>query len=259
MHDVGLVVIATGKYQQFLPRLLNSATRHLEGFRTAFVLSDRRPTEGDLPVQWLPWGHLPWPYPTLLRYRAITAYADELAKVGTLMYVDVDMEFVNSVCLPTPGLIAVRHPGFVSASAESLPFERRQESTAYMPHGATGPYVAGGFQGGATARYLEAARELAAWAQADLNRGLIPVWHDESLWNRYVSTSDDVTLLDANYCWPEEKDNPHARLLALQKNHDDLRDVPIRDRLGRRISAAQRRLRARAGRTLAPIRSGCRR
>jgi len=67
--------MATGRYQRFLPELVDTARRHVVGLERVFVLSERRPSldSGDLPVVWLPWGHAPWPLPTLMRYSALTA------------------------------------------------------------------------------------------------------------------------------------------------------------------------------------------
>ena len=253
MSEVWLVTIATGRYQMFLPRLLDTAQANLVGFAGAFVLSDRA-LDADLGAIHLPWGHAPWPFPTLLRYRAMLAYAPELSRAEVLMYVDADMAFVDTIDLGSPsGLIAVQHPGFVSAAPEDLPFERRPESRAHVVPDTTSTYVAGGFQGGNAETYLAAAKTMSQQIQDDLSRGIIPVWHDESVWNRFVIDHPPELVLDSTYCWPEEKAHANAKLLALAKNHDEVRETPWRTRMRRRARRLTQRARSRVTRLLRPL------
>jgi histo-blood group ABO system transferase len=242
---ISLIAIATGKYNEFVDALVAGAVKYVEGLDTVFVLSDHEQTHPR--VTWLPWGHLGWPYPTLLRYRAITAYAQVIAERQSdlLLYVDVDMRFQHRLDLrDSDGTIAVRHPGFDGAPRERLPYETRVESRSYVDISEGEVYVAGGVQGGRTSAYLKACSAMAAMVQEDLSRGLIPVWHDESVWNRYCIDHPPDVLLTPQFCSPEEYQDAMAVIVALRKDHDRLRDVSTVNRLRRQMSQRRKRITA---------------
>lgn len=241
--SVALVVLATGKYLEFVPSLVRSAKSHVVGLARVFVLTDVRPPDVDgVEVSWLPWGQTSWPYSTLLRYRAITAYADVLRGFDHVLHVDADMAFVGPVELPQAvGVFAVQHPGHVGVAAGDLPYERRVGSRARVLPDEGGRYVAGGVQGGTAAEYLSACGTMAGWLQDDLDHGVVPLWHDESVWNRYCITYPPATVLPVEYCMPDVIRVEGARILALSKDHDRYRNVPPVVRFRRRVHRRLRR------------------
>lgn len=241
-RDVSVVAIATGRYAAFVPALVAGVQRHIVGLDRIFVLADH-PLETNGPVCWLPWGHVGWPFPTLLRYRAMTAYRDLLSNTDVLLYTDVDMRFVRDIDLrEVTGTLAVHHPGYGNLPPDQLPYERRPESRCSIPIGEGKHYFAGGIQGGESAAYLSACEIMAAWLQDDLSRGVIPVWHDESAWNKYCSVQPPTQELPREYCQPEYEASDNAFIIALDKNHDQLREVPWQHRLKRQLRGAKRRL-----------------
>lgn len=242
--SVGLVVIATGRYLSFLPALAESARKHVTGLRRIYVLSEQRPSLDPL-ITWLPWGHTGWPFPTLLRYRAMTAYADVLRVNEVVVYVDVDMRFVAEFDVSrVSGLFAVRHPGFLNAEIETLPYERNPESRACVAAGTGRVYFAGGVQGGSANVYLSACREMASMIQSDLDRDVIPVWHDESVWNAQLIVTPPQLDLSADYCTPEGQESSATVLVALNKDHDHFREVPRTERLRAKVKFVRKRVRS---------------
>ncbi|GAW51913.1 MULTISPECIES: hypothetical protein [unclassified Nocardioides] len=243
---VGLIVIATGRYVEFVDQLLASAHEHVAGLHRLYVLSDRRPPD-DPRIVWLPWGHIGWPYPTLLRYRAIAAHQDILRECDILVYSDVDMRFVASFDMTQiRGIFAVSHPGYVGATPDSLPYERNPASQAYVPVGSGLEYFAGGVQGGRAEIYLDACEQMAARVQEDLNAGIVPVWHDESIWNGWLIDHPPDLVLGSEYCTPETAAGPQSVLLALDKDHARLRGTPWQVRSVERLVRARRALRRRS-------------
>jgi histo-blood group ABO system transferase len=228
MITVSLVVIATGKYDRFLTPLITSARTHLEGLGSIFVLSDQAIETDDDGVRWLPWGHTQWPYSSLLRYRAITAYRELLGEADILLHSDVDMRFVSGVKLPHEGLFAVAHPGYVGASRSDFPYETNPKSQAFVAPDRGEHYVAGAVQGGASGEYLNACAELADDIQCDLDNGVVPVWHDESMWNRFCIDHGEVTVLSSDYCTPESALCDSTIMIALDKHHSLLRQSTLR-------------------------------
>lgn len=236
---VSVLVVATGLYVEFLPSLVLSALKHVKGLRRIFVLSERDPNLGDS-VTWLPWGHMAWPYPSLLRYRAFCAYRDILETEDVLLYVDVDMRFVRDIDVRgVEGTIAVLHPGYVASNRGSFPYERRSESQCFISFEDGEKYYAGGVQGGRADAYLAACMRMADWIQKDLLKGIVPTWHDESAWNKHCYTYPPALALSPRYCSPEYSHDPEASIIALDKDHDRLRQV------SRRVSAMRSARRAR--------------
>jgi histo-blood group ABO system transferase len=219
--NVDLIVMATGRYKKFLNQFLDSARLHVKGLRGIYVLSDEKPTSTDVNVHWLPWEHMQWPLPTLLRYQAIARYEMEIPTDGVLAYVDVDMRFVGPVDFrEITGTFAVEHPGYQNAEPENLPYETRPESAFWIKAARGAKYFCGGVQGGASLGFLEAVKELAGIIQFDLDKGIIPIWHDESAWNWWCATHPPQLVLSSDYCTPDLNAGPSALIIAISKDHD---------------------------------------
>lgn len=249
-RSVSLIVIATGLYASFIPTIVAGASSHLRGLHRVYALTDTRPDPNDL-LTWLPWGHMCWPYPTLMRYRAISAHQDILRESDVLLYIDVDMRIDGEVDVRSAsGTIAVVHPGYSEANRDAFPYESRAESTSYVSPDEGLAYFAGGVQGGDAASYLSACAVIAESVQQDLASGVIPVWHDESAWNRYCIDRPPSIVLPPQYCSPEYFHDPDAVIVALDKNHDHLRQTPLRIRAERRLRRLRVRTRAAAARPL---------
>jgi histo-blood group ABO system transferase len=222
---IGLIVVATGKYDRFVPQLWSSARQFLlpKHHCRLFLMTDH---SFDLPhCECLHVPHEPWPGPTLHRYRHVCTYADRFQGLDYLLQSDADMRFVNPVGEEILGsLVATVHPGFFDKPRTSWTYERRGESRAQVPPGRGRRYYCGGFQGGAAKWYLAAAREIDAAIKADECDGITAVWHDESHWNRYLIDRPPTVELSPSYCYPEGWSLPfEPKLLALSKDHAAIR------------------------------------
>lgn len=222
---VGLCLIATGRYGHFLAGILDSARefflRHYE--RRFFVFADQLPpTSPD--VDWIRARHTPWPGPTLYRYRMIHAEMPRLAACDYIYYTDVDMRFVAQVDDRILGeLVATMHPGFAGRCRATFTYEMRPESRACVHPSEGTCYYAGGFQGGSYRGYLSAVSKMAQAIEDDAQRGITAVWHDESHWNRYLIDHPPSVVLPPTYCCPESWPMAGRCLLALDKDHAQLR------------------------------------
>ena len=224
MSSIALVTMATGRYQRFLPLLVGSASKYLSGLSKIFVLTDSRP-EIDSPtdLEWLPWGRFDWPLPTLTRHRAIRSYGDRFHDVSTILHIDVDMVFVRETHFEPSPLFAVRHPGYANSARSSFPYETNQSSTSFIPIDQGSRYFAGGVQGGNTESYLHACGVLSDMVQQDLRRGIVPIWHDESAWNRLCVDVVGLLELEPSYCTPQRDLSEETKIIALDKNHRRMR------------------------------------
>lgn len=223
---IGLAVVATGRYVQFLADL-NRSVR--EFFCVGHDIKVCALTDGFFPKEWkigrFWWPHKPWPWPTLTRHSAILQYHGLFAEFDYVFMVDADMRFVAPVGDEIlSDLVGTIHPGFWNKPRSQYTYENRPDSTACIAHQAGERYYAGGFQGGSSARYLAACKTIVDRVATDESNGITAVWHDESHWNRYLFENPPTLELDPGYCYPEAWDLPFERkLLALDKDHSAMR------------------------------------
>lgn len=228
MAKIGLLVIATGKYDQFIPMLYKSMKKYflINHDVSMFVFTDQEIPNKDGLLSFYH-QHEPWPNPTLKRYHVFDKYKEELSRMDYLYYCDADMRFVDVVGDEILGdLITTLHPGFWGKNNIQFSYERRPECKAYISYGSGNAYYAGGFNGGKSSEFLKMANTIVSWRKEDELNGLIPVWHDESYLNKYMYLNPPTKALTPSYCYPESWDLPfEKRLLALDKNHSEMRSL----------------------------------
>lgn len=222
---IGLLIIATNKYVQFLQPLINSADNFfLNGLDvTYFVFTNQDINiKSNRNIHIIDVEHKPWPWMTLGRYKIFHNNSDVLSSMDYLYYCDVDMKFVGYVGEEIlSDRVATQHPGYFSRRGTP---ETRPDSTAFVHPDEEMEYFAGGFNGGSSYEYLRMAKIISNNIEKDLERGIIAVWHDESHMNRYFIDNKPTKILDPSYCYPESVNIPFERkLLALDKNHKEVR------------------------------------
>jgi histo-blood group ABO system transferase len=207
--NIGLIVIATNKYIEFVPQLVASVEKNfLKNHNVEIFLFTNQPFKGDVTV--IPTEHRPWPWMTLGRYHLIQTLK-EYPKKDYYYYIDADMLVIDTVGDEILGnRVAAIHGKFKKKPGN---FDRNPLSLAYVPPEITNPYFCGGFQGGGN--YLNDAKELAKRIDADYNNRIIALWHDESHWNRYCLDNPPDVILSHQYCSQKEKD---AKILIVKKD-----------------------------------------
>jgi histo-blood group ABO system transferase len=219
---IGLLLIATGKYERFIEPLIISARRNFlhDEEVSYFLFTDSVEPYPECKV--IPVTHRPWPYPTLMRYNIFYSHGHLFNGMDYLFYCDIDMLFVDEVGREVLGdRVAVQHPGYYGQRGTP---ETRPESLAYISTNVNMQYFAGGFNGGRTQEFLTMARLIDQNIQADLENGIIAIWHDESHLNRYFCDNPPTLILDPGYCYGESMKIPFKqRILALDKDHRRLR------------------------------------
>lgn len=216
--SVGLMMVATRKYNRYVEPLVESAREYFnpDGELHINLMSDV-PHNG---IEHLEISSVGFPDATLYRYHYILKHFNEI-RGDYLFYCDVDMRFVDAVGAEVLSeLTAVQHPGFWRGGGS---WEDRSESTAYVPPTLRDTYYAGGFWGGTRTAILDMVTTLATCINLDSERGITAVWHDESHLNRYLCSRPPLEL-SPSYCYPESWDLPfEKKLLALDKNHAEVR------------------------------------
>ncbi len=241
--QVGLFLVATNKYKQFIEPFLQSINEYFffgKQLNIYLFIDDESyefVTPSRMNVQLFKIEPLKFPYATLYRYHMfsqIRKYID----CDYLFYSDVDMKFVDFVgeevlpldLSPEHQIVAVRHCGFYGKGGGA--WEVREESTAYIPADKRLKYFCGGIQGGSKDSYLSACETMRDNIDIDTKNGITSVWHDESHWNQYLSERfGNFKELTPDYCMVEEVDkriqwnvnNFIPKIIALKKNHEEIR------------------------------------
>lgn len=228
-ENVGLLIMATGKYVVFVEPLINSAKTHFcKNHQVTYYVF----TDGYLPpaenVVCIYQPKLGWPRDTMMRYHAYLSHSDLFTSEDYLFACDADMLFVDTVGDEILGsLVATLSPGFTLGSPYPRSrgaYETNPLSTACVRDDEGELYFAGGFYGGTTQEVLKMLSTNVANINQDLDIGLIAAVHDESHWNRYCIDHPPTVILSPSYCYPENWQIPYTRrLLALDKNHDEMR------------------------------------
>ena len=200
MPKVAILYIALGRYITFWKKFYESCEKYLSPCeKHYFVWTDNSNFDysKNKNVTVIPAQKRGWPYDTLLRFEMFLQQESALKKFDYIFFFNANMEFVNAVDLAeiTPrewhdGLVAGLHPGHCGDTyadqPDRFPYERRPESTAYIPYGAGKDYVCGAFNGGTSAAFLKMCHTLAKNIQTDLKHDLVARVDDESHLNAYL-------------------------------------------------------------------------
>lgn len=222
--NIGVLVMATGKYIKFVPQLVKSAeTYFCPGHEVTFyVFTDQEPPVLEQTV-FIHQDRLGWPFDTMMRNKIYYQNRSSYAKENYIFALDADMLFVDHVGDEVLGkLVGTIHPGFWNKPTAT--YENRKTSNAYVNAKKAKHYFAGGFFGGSKDEMLKLFRTTAQNVEKDLKQNIIAIWHDESHLNRYFFDHEPDVILSPSYCYPEHLEIPFKRkLLALLKNHEDCR------------------------------------
>lgn len=222
--NVGLLLIATGKYDRFIGPLIESARSYFMPAEsiTYFLFTDSEEVIHGDDVVVTYQQHRPFPYPTLMRYEIFYRNKALFDNCDYLFYCDADMLFAAEVSHKILAQrVATIHPGFLGGRGTP---ETRPESLACVYPHENMVYHAGGFNGGSRDEFIKMAQVLCKNIQTDLDNGIVAIWHDESHMNRYFIDNPPEIVLSPAYCYPEGWDLPfEKKLIALNKNHAELR------------------------------------
>lgn len=233
--DVGVLVVATGRYLQLVAPLLQSLREHFlpTQRRCFYVFTDHAelaPDSEDVVV--VPIRRRGFPGDSMYRYHHYLTAEELLRRHDVLYAMDADMRAVADIfaedVLPTKDrpLLGVAHPGFAYSREPLGTPETDPRSRAYIATDEVrSVYWAGGIVGGWANAFLELCRQVRGAVDADAARGVVALWHDESHLNRILTTRRrDVRTVSPSLCTPEGDVLPSPpRLLALNKEHSAMR------------------------------------
>lgn len=191
-ESCALVVVAGGSvYEDYAAALMKSAREffHPTPIVEYLVLS----------------GDAGWPIGTLCRHERLLA---NLPQTDFVYLVDADARFeepVGAEILPPggKGVVATRHPGYVTAPAHELPYERDPASSCALRDDEGGTYYCGGWFGGDRRSVRELLVRTVAMLDIDAAYGHVPRFHDESALNCVLAFRPPALTLDPDFAHPD--------------------------------------------------------
>lgn len=230
--QIVLFVITTRKYKKFFPTLLAGVDKYFlvnHDITIELFTDEILPYEetGRVKINQTLIEPYKFPYVSLYRYKFFTS---KTYNCDFMYYTDADMGFVDYIGEEIFGdIVAVRHPGFYNGGGS---WEDRPESMCYTEPENRVKYWAGGVSGGSLRSYWRAMNFMKNIIDIDEKNGIMPVWHDESAWNFFLSFVKPTVELSPSYCMPEQQhlrkewgiDNFRPIILALDKNHKAIRE-----------------------------------
>lgn len=222
-YNIGLLVMATGKYISFVKPLIESAEKYFctKHNVTYFIFTDSENFFHEKSII-IPQSRLGWPYDTLMRFEVYYKNKDKYQNMDYIYATDADMLFLEEVGDEILSeRVGTHHPGFYKRKIE-LPYERNPISTAYIKKEDDKFYFAGGFYGGTKDEVIKLFETTSKNIQEDLqNYGFVAKHHDESHINKYFNSNPPTKSLSPSYCFPEDVDclahDDYKNIVSLQK------------------------------------------
>ncbi|XP_063792336.1 histo-blood group ABO system transferase-like isoform X2 [Pseudophryne corroboree] len=172
-----------------------------------------------------------WQEVSMRRMEMIRDYARQrfINEVDYLVCSDVDMEFIDHVGVEIlSDVFGTLHPGYYRGPREHFTYERRRESTAYIPRDEGDFYYAGGYFGGTVEEVYKLTNFCHNATMTDKENHIEAIWHDESYLNKYFLYHKPTKILSPEYLWVFSYGVPtyiqRRRFLALPKNHNAIRN-----------------------------------
>ncbi len=227
MPVISLNLIATNKYLEFLPDILESVEKFF--FKTDRVniivhtnreLPKKKFHSERIEVFRNEIDHEPWPFTTLKRFHYFIQAEKLIHKSDFSFYIDVDSLFIGNIELSDiqdSGIFATIHPGLNQGPGTP---ERNPNSEAYIPMGSTNRYFCGGFFGGDSESFLKMSETIKNAINKDLERNVIAIWHDESHLNKFLMLSEPALIFNYPFAVAENLTPifEASKILFLDKN-----------------------------------------
>lgn len=218
-HKIAVLMLCVNEpYWQYVKPCIDSLKQHLlKGSEMDFLLWTDMKENNVGATKIFPIEAVGWPIPTLMRYHVFLEQEELLKEYDFVMYVDSDMLAVSRIgeeILPQEGLFAAQHPMYALSQEYIPPYEPNSKSLAYIPRPGKvlekggkkkfqPYYYAGGFQGGRPEAWIKAMKEMKKNIDADLSKGYISIWNDESHWNKYLFKHPPTIVLSPSYIYPD--------------------------------------------------------
>ena len=218
---IGILYIGIGRYSCFWPGFYESCEQNLvpEAEKHYYVFTDQ---EASIPsndrVEVFHQDDMGWPLNSLFRFKMFHRIEDRLQDNDYLFFFNSNAQVVEMV---TASDFLPGDEDYSALCMEDNPncmaFEQRPISAAHVPVGETRYYFSGALNGGKCKPYLQLIKACDEIADTDLRNGIMPIWHDESVINRFL-VGKRVKRMSRVMGKPENwKEPAHAKIILRRK------------------------------------------
>lgn len=222
MINVGVCIVATNKYKSYVSHTMESVKLHL--YRNQNVIfylftDDSSQFEANDNTVLFDIPSYGFPEATLYRYRFMKQAIESFRQrqLSYIFYIDADYRFnerPKANLLPPQdgqlqGIFATKHLNNLTNLFNKYhhigEVETNPRSQAFMnPHLYMEAYYCGGFNGGSREAWIEAITEMDHMIQIDESNNVMPVWHDESIFNKYCALHKPIWVFNQSFIYTEQ-------------------------------------------------------
>lgn len=244
---IGILYICTGAYTVFWKDFYLSAGKNfLPGAEKHYFVFTDSPgiafEKDNRHIHRIYQADLGWPGNTLRRFEMFLRIEKELMTMDYLFFCNANLlclkKITTAELLPQgeQNLAATLHPGYFNKPRKKYTYETNPLSTACISENEGQYYFAGGFNGGKTGAFLQAAKIMRDDIREDATKNIIAVWHDESHWNRYLVDRSDIKILSPEYLYPEGLSLPFVPKIIVRDKKNFGGHFAIRNRFEWRLA-----------------------
>lgn len=221
-YNVGMLIVATGKYTVFVEDLVKSARKNfLPNHKLTFFVF----TDGDIlqdhDIVRCSHQRVGWPYDTLVRHYASYNYKEVLKSMDYLFYCDADTVFGGVIGEEILGDLVGAQAIYHINNTE--PYNIQKNSVAYVPEEKRGKYCSGSFYGGKAKEYIKMMDKVVEQIEQDWVQGFFAKHHDESYLNHYLAHYPHTKI--SPYCIIDCNLHPELpkKILQVEKDFSSVR------------------------------------
>lgn len=228
MNKIGIVTMGTGKYVNFLTKMLTSFSNYFlpEYEKQFIVLTDDKSFSHPSITNNIYFPFYEWPYSTLYKNKAINL-TKKYFDCDIVFWVDADLKCIDYVerhedILPTKNIpvCCVEHCGWLYEEKEIklYPYELNPKSKAFVKDIYKVPYHQACLYGGLYNNFFNMSQIIEKNIDIDLTNDIVAVWHDESHLNKYIQDIPFKTIPKI-YARPEAMGEllPNTKIISIIK------------------------------------------
>lgn len=218
---IAILSINTNKYNIFFDTFYKSSKQNFfpSAERKWFVFSDQDVHSFESDIETIQIKHEEWPFCTLKRFEYFLKIEKQLLEFDYVFFFNANSEFINKVDGNDFGigsnkeLIAYKHikiykqPCNKQTGIISKMTEQNIKSNAYINDNYI--YCCSCINGGKPKEFLTMCKIINNWMYEDLKNNIIPIWHDESYFNKYQYLNQNLFHYLSEYnVFPENQKKP---------------------------------------------------
>lgn len=217
--EIGIIFIGIGKYIMFFDAFYDLCEKNFlrNHKKNYYLITDRDnyyfPLGDNITV--IKEKDYGWPNNAMLKFSLFVKYKNIIGgKNSHIFYFNGDALIINEITdeefLPginnsNEKLICVQHSVHTTDDYYRLPFEKRKESTSFISTEESSFYRVSGIIGGKKYDFFKHFEEMSKLLKKDMDNNIIPVWHDESLFNHYIVKNKNIfKYLPRTFCFSVE-------------------------------------------------------